>query len=249
MTPEELAAALEAAFQQAREMDASLGERLACIARVVRSLSPPFAEAVDRLVERLNQVDAGSSAPQPGETMPPFLLPDERGHLVSLDALLSKGPTAIVFNRGHWCPYCRLNTNALAKAQEELRTEGGHIVAIVPEGQRYAGRLKSEAKADFPILTDLDNGYALSLDLAIWVGEEMRRLIGAAGWDLPAYQGNETWILPIPATFVVDTEGIVTACFVDPDYRKRMAIDDLIAALRKAGERKRAEPSPGNVAG
>lgn len=70
MTPQELAAALEAAFQQAREMDASLGERLAYIARVVRSLSPPFAEAVDRLVERLTQAGAGGSAPDPG-TWPP----------------------------------------------------------------------------------------------------------------------------------------------------------------------------------
>ena len=108
---------------------------------------------------------------------------------------------------------------------------------------------KSEAKADFPILTDLDNGYALSLDLAICVGEEMRGLIGVAGWDLPAYQGNETWMLPIPATFVVGTDGIITARFVDPDYRERMAMEDLIAALRKARELRVGVTSPGKVTG
>lgn len=77
----------------------------------------------------------------------------------------------------------------------------------------------------------------------------MRGLIGAAGWDFPTSQGNETWMLPIPATFVVGTDGIITARFVDPDYRKRMATEDLIAALRNAGERAPAEPSPGKVAG
>jgi peroxiredoxin len=244
MTPQELAAALEVAFQQAREMDASLDERLAFVARVVRSLSPPFAEAVDRFVARLRQADAGASAPRPGEPMPPFLLPDEAGRLVGLDTLLGTGPAAIVFNRGHWCPYCRLNTVALAEAQRQVRAEGGQIVAIMPEGQRFAGRFKAEAAADFPILTDLDNGYALSLDLAIWVGEEMRALIAAAGWDLPAYQGNETWMLPIPATFVVGSDGLVTARFVDPDYRKRMAVEDLLAALREAGARAAGEASP-----
>jgi peroxiredoxin len=80
----------------------------------------------------------------------------------------------------------------------------------------------------------LDNGYALSLNLVIWLGEEMVRFISAAGLDIPKYQGNDSWMVPIPATFVVGRDGRVKARFVDPDYRKRMAIEDLISALRNA---------------
>jgi len=77
----------------------------------------------------------------------------------------------------------------------------------------------------------MDNGYALSLNLAIWLGTEMQKMM-ADRQDLPTYQGNSSWMLPIPATFVVGQDGRVKARFVDPDYRKRMAIEDLLAALR-----------------
>jgi hypothetical protein len=84
----------------------------------------------------------------------------------------------------------------------------------------------------FPILSDMDNGYAMSLDLAFWVGEELKKLMISCGWDPAVSQGTENWVLPIPATFIVGTDGIVSARFVDPDYRMRMAIEDLVAALR-----------------
>jgi peroxiredoxin len=102
----------------------------------------------------------------------------------------------------------------------------------MPDRQNFAEEFKSDSSAAFPVLTDLDNGYALTLNLAIWVGTEMEHLIQSAGWDIPQYQGNDSWMLPIPATFVVGTDGRVKARFVDPDYRKRMAIDDLVDALR-----------------
>jgi peroxiredoxin len=195
-------------------------------------LSPPFAETVDRLILRLRQSDAGATAPQPGDPMPPFLLPDEQGHLVALTKRLDHGPVAVTFHRGHWCPYCRINTDALVKAQKDIAAEGGQVVAVMPDRQQFAAEFKSELRAPFPILTDLDNGYALSLNLAIWVGEEMERFISAAGWNVPKFQGNNSWFLPIPATFVVGQDGHVKARFVDPDYRKRMAIEDVLAALR-----------------
>ena len=164
--------------------------------------------------------------------MPPFLLPDEQGHFVALTKLLDHGPVAVTFHRGHWCPYCRINTDALAKAQKDIVAEGGQVVAVMPDRQQFAAEFKSELRAPFPILTDLDNGYALSLNLAIWVGEEMERFISAAGWNVPKFQGNNSWFLPIPATFVVGQDGHIKARFVDPDYRKRMAIEDVLAALR-----------------
>jgi peroxiredoxin len=234
MTAKSLSDALHEVYLQARDMDASLGERLQAFADAVRHLRPHFQDAVDKLVARLKEQGVGETAPMPGEPMPPFVLPDETGHLVSLDKLLDKGPVAITFHRGYWCPYCRINTRALAQAQDEIIAEGGQIAAIMPDQQHFTAELKAESDAPFPILTDIDNGYAMSLNLAFWVGAEMQELMTGAGWDVSRSQGGNTWLLPVPATFVVGTDGEIKARFVDPDYRKRVAVEDLIAALKKA---------------
>ena len=116
--------------------------------------------------------------------------------------------------------------------QEELADEGRQLVAIVPERRKFVAALREESRAPFPVLTDMDNGYALSLNLAIWVGQEMETLIASAGWDMPTYQGNSAWMVPIPATFVVGSDGVITARYLDPDYRLRMETDQLRDALR-----------------
>jgi len=230
----ELGAILEDLFVRCRGLDAPLADRLQAFADGLRRLRPNFDEAVDEMVGRLAENNAGSSAPKVGEPMPEFLLPDETGRVVHLGDLLRDGPVAIAFNRGHWCPYCRINIAALARAEEEIAAERRHITAIVPDRQRFAMWLKSEAKAPFPVLTDIDNGYAMSLGLAIFVGEEMKRMMVRSGWDPSVSQGTDNWLLPVPATFVVGTDGVIQARFVDPDYRLRMAIEDMLAALRSA---------------
>src|SRR5262249_50569597 len=159
-----------------------------------------------------------------------FLLPDEQGRLVGLEDLLGQGPAAIAFHRGHWCPYCRMNLTALARAEIEITADNRHIAAIMPDRRKFTTWLKTDAKAPFPILTDIDNGYAMSLDLAIWVGDEMKEMMTRSGWNPAASQGTDSWVLPIPATFIVGTDRIITARFVDPDYRLRMAIEDMVAA-------------------
>jgi peroxiredoxin len=166
--------------------------------------------------------------------MPPFILPDDSGRLISLAELLSHGPLAICFHRGHWCPYCRLNMIALAKAHAEIAGINGQVVAITPERWHYAATLKRRAGATFPVLTDLDNGYALAVNIAIWLGPEMEGFIAERGHDLPAYLGNKSWIVPIPATFVVGTDGVIAARYLDPDYRQRMSIENLVDALKQA---------------
>jgi hypothetical protein len=83
----------------------------------------------------------------------------------------------------------------------------------------------------FPILTDMDNGYALSLNLTIWVGAEVQKMMEGRR-DLPTFQGNSSWMLPIPATFVVGRDGLIKARFIDPDYRNRMMISDMLGAMR-----------------
>jgi peroxiredoxin len=234
MNSKPLSELLEEAFVKCRDMDASLAERLQAFAEAVRELGPIFQSSVDDLLSRLRAHEVGETAPKPGDKMPDFVLPDERGQLVSLEQLLKKGPVAVTFHRGRWCPYCRINTKALAEAQDQIAAEGGQVAAIMPDREHFTSELKAESRAPFPILTDMDNGYALSLNLAFWVGAEMQELMIGAGWDVAPSQGSDTWLLPIPATFVVGTDGEVKARFVDPDYRKRMTIEDLLAALKNA---------------
>ena len=106
------------------------------------------------------------------------------------------------------------------------------MVAIVPESAPFATEMKFDSNVQFPILSDVDNGYALSLNLAIWLDGEMQQYMRDIGRDLAEYQGNQSWILPIPATFVVGKDGRIKARFVDPDYRKRMAVEELIESLK-----------------
>jgi peroxiredoxin len=223
---------LTLAFRRCREMEGTLGEQLQAYAEAGREIFPAYGEAVDRLVVRINENGGGENAPRPGEPMPPFVLPDETGHLVALPSLIERGPVAMMFFRGHWCPYCRLNVRAVIKAYDRIKAMGAGVVAIMPETQEYAAKFKTEAGAPFAVLTDLDNGYALSLNLAIWLGAEIERLLSYL--DMAGFHGNDGWVLPIPATFVIGRDGMVKARFVDPDFRRRMAIDDLLAALRDA---------------
>jgi peroxiredoxin len=106
------------------------------------------------------------------------------------------------------------------------------MVAIIPDREQFAAEMKRDAQATFPVLSDMDNGYAMSLNLAIWVGSEMEDYIRARGHELPRFQGNDSWTLPIPATFVIGSDGRIAARFVDPDYRKRAAIEDLTEAVK-----------------
>jgi peroxiredoxin len=222
---------LKQAFERLNESNLSLTEQLEAAARSVKERRPDFAAAIDRMVGRLRESSAGAQAPQVGDEMPPFYLPDENGRVVGLGDLIARGPVAVTFHRGHWCPFCRISINALVRAHGEVAAIGGQIVAVMPEREQFVSDLRATSKAPFLVLTDMDNGYAMSLGLAIWVGDEMQKIISERH-NLANYQGNDTWTLPIPATFVVGQDGRIKARFVDPDYRKRMAIEDLLAAMR-----------------
>ena len=199
----------------------------------VTRANPNGPASTTTMVTRLIESGAGGTAPAVGDPMPSFLLPDQDGHLVSLERLLENGPVVIAMHRGHWCPYCRINASALAEVAGEVRRLGGEIVAITPELQSFNARLRDDASASFPVLTDLDNAYALESNVAIWVGEEKKQAMSGAGWDISVFHGNGAWVLPIPATFVVGTDGLVKARYVDPDYRRRMPIEPILEGLKK----------------
>lgn len=217
----------EPIINQSRYNDEALHVRLLRLKENIDQAAPEFAEAMENFIRRLELAQAGNSVPQIGEAMPNFLLPDENGALISLEALLGAGPVIVTFHRGHWCPYCRLSVETLARTQTQLRP--AQVVAITGDRPRYSKLLKAEAKAGFPMLTDLELGYTLSLNLAVWVDDKSAEFIAAAGYNIPEYQGSAGWILPIPAAFAVSQDGIIRGRHVDPDYRKRIDMDALIA--------------------
>ena len=232
MAEKTLSDALQECTVRCQNMDAPLPLRLQAFADDVRNLSPEFAEVVDRMIAHLKSTGLGQNAPKPGEPMPDFILPDQTGRLHSLGELLSQGPLVMAFHRGHWCPYCRITAQALAAIHGDVQRLGAEIVAITPEMERFNAELAEQGGASFPILSDMDNGYALMLDLAFLVTDEKRQAMMEAGWDFSPYQGNTSWALPIPATFIVGRDGIVKARFIDPDYRKRMDTAAILQTLR-----------------
>jgi len=165
--------------------------------------------------------------------MPPFLLPDGNNRLVALDDLLKEGPAIISFNRGHWCEYCLIELAAFREALNEFARGGAKVASIMPETHNFTSQMDHHEA--FPVLSDIDNGYALNLGLAIWLGEEVRQLYLEHGLHLEKYNGNDTWFLPIPATFVVGTDGRIIDRYVDPDFRNRMEIAEILAALERRG--------------
>ncbi|ACK49829.1 alkyl hydroperoxide reductase/ Thiol specific antioxidant/ Mal allergen [Methylocella silvestris BL2] len=210
----------------------TLGQRLAAYAAAMREFKSPFSDEYDRIVERLRTGEAGAGAPQLGELMPSFVLPAADGRLVSLDQLLARGPLVVSFNRGHWCPFCKIELRSLAAAEGDIVGCGAQIVSIMPDRQPFVAPLAAELAGKVLILTDMDNSYALSLGLAMWIGAPVQKLCLDYGLPLQDFQGNNAWFLPLPATFVVAPDGRVAARFVNPEFRARMAIEDIMAALQ-----------------
>lgn len=208
----------------------ALSERLEAIARDMRTSNPEGMAVVDRFIARLEVARAGTAAPALGDCLPGFMLPDHEGRLVDLADLVGERPLILVFHRGHWCPYCRMTIATLVEAQPRLAP--ARLVAISAEMQRFTRRIRAEAGARFRFLSDMDAAYAASIGLTITIEPALREILERSGKRVPDFQGTQSWILPIPAVFVLDRQGIVRVRHVDPDYRRRMEIDDLVAAVR-----------------
>ena len=236
MTPvKSLEEALHEAFEKADSLEAPLMERLESYLGESRKLLPELESSYDQLVQRIAATEAEKHVPTVGEMMPDFTMTDSDGNLVDLVGLIAKGPLVISFNRGPWCDYCGLELHALSRAYPEIVAAGGDVISIVPETAHYARNLQKAREIPFRVLIDLDLAYALSLGLVFWLGEKLKEMYRGFGFDLERFQGNGGWFLPIPATLVVGRDGRVKTRFVDPDFRHRMNIEDIIRAIREDG--------------
>ena len=221
-------------FEKARALEGPLAVQLASFGEMMSEQNPEAEKAYERLVAQLSKVEAGKNAPAIGDKLPPFLLPDEDGHLIASESLLADGPLVVSFNRGNWCPFCWLELSALQDVYTAICEAGGSVVSITPEVATFSRRLKNRLGLAFPVLTDMDNGYALELGLAIALTDEVRGLYVRSGIDLGAFQRNDAWMLPLPATLVVGRDGIVRHAYVNEDFRQRIEpseIPGLLAGL------------------
>lgn len=227
---------LSEAFQKICAAELPLSERLALFTTAVEAHGKPFAIAYQSLITQLDAAAAGLTAPAIGDRLPPFLLPDHKGRLVDLNDLLQNGPLVVSFNRGHWCEYCQLELRAFAEAHTKLAAHGAQVVSIMPERAEYTSKVLALTNGTVTVLSDVDNGYALSVGILMWLGDTVRGLYQQFGLDLERYQGNGMWFVPIPATFVVDRDARIVARKVDPDFRGRMDIEGIEAALDTIGK-------------
>jgi peroxiredoxin len=218
-------------------MDGPLSQKLAAYSAKLRELNFPFAEAYDTLTARLIDGGIGTGAPKVGEPMPPFVLPARGGSLVALDELLADGPVVVSFNRGHWCPFCKIELRTIAAYHKEIAAHGARVVSVVPDRQGFLGPLDADTDGKLLILSDIDNGYSLSLGLVLWLGDRLKELMRGRGTHLDVIHGNDGWFVPLPATFVIAADGTVAARHVDPDFRLRMDMDEIVSTLRRLNTR------------
>lgn len=187
----------------------------------------------DALVRHLIETGAVEDALKTGDKFPEFQLASADGRLVRSQEILARGPAVFSFYRGAWCPYCSAELAALAEIAPEIRDAGANLVAITPEAGGTALRTRVDRGLNFEILCDLDNTLAMECGLVFRIPDDLRRAYLAAGRDLSKVYGNESWLLPTPATYVVRQDGVIAHAYVNPDFRYRPEPGEILSVLSR----------------
>lgn len=178
----------------------------------------PILKARDDLIASFDR----SQVIKPGETLPSFTLPDATGRELSSSTLLATSPLLITFYRGSWCWYCNVALAALQKHVEEYKARGVQFVAISPELPDVSLSNSEKLDLQFPVLADVGLKYARKLGIVFKGDEAVRGPYAAAGIDLNARNGDDSFELPVPITLLVDKNSTVHNVFLDPDFTKRL---------------------------
>jgi len=198
----------------------------------MRRFVPKATQAVnDRAVEEFRTTGLAQQARKVGERAPEFTLPDVNGQPVSSAALLQNGPLVVTFLRGRWCPFCCATVEAWQERLPDVKARGAHLVAISPMTSKQADFMRDQHKLMFPIVSDSGNRVAGQFGIAYTVPEYQQELFKTVFVNLPFINGDESWTLPLPATFVISPQGIVTFAFADPDYTLRAEPGEVLASL------------------
>lgn len=210
----------------------TLAAKLAAVHAVIRQSSPALMDAVDMFIQELRDGKVGARAPKVGDVLPDFALPTGAGGVGSLSGYLATGPVIISFFRGRWCPFCVETKKAHDRAQDAARRAGVTMVGVTPE---RPGQFIGDAKdATIEVVCDVDNGYALSLNLVIFLSDRIAAVYRELGIDPSADQAGSSWFIPLSASFLVGQDGVIRARHIDPDWRNRLPLEDFLAAAKTA---------------
>ena len=169
-----------------------------------------------------------------GEKIPAFSLPNALGKPVSSADVLAGGPAVLNFYRGGWCSYCNIEMRALQDRLPEIEDLGATLVAIAPELPTKAEATQAKNELTYEVLSDVGNDLSRKFGLVFALAEEVREIYQSMGIDVPDYNGDDSFELPIPATYVVGNDGTVLKAFADPDHTKRLDVEDILEVLRTA---------------
>lgn len=210
----------------------SLIEDLGQLNTEMESLIPQeFQDQMEQSTLDLINSNIVDRALKPGDTIPDFVLPNAIGQPIKIQDILKSGPVVLSFYRGGWCPYCSLELRALQRSLPLFKTFGATLVALTPETPSHALSTLEKKQLSFEILSDIGNAIAREFGLVFTLPEKLRPIYQKLGIDLEAANGNQTFELPIPATYVVNQDGVIVYAFVDPDYTKRLEPDIIVSVL------------------
>lgn len=198
-------------------------------AKIPKEIYGQMTKATQDLVDK----HLSEKAPKKGEVIPNFNLPNSKGTTISLADVLEKGKVVISFYRGGWCPYCNLELKALNNILPQLKELGTNLVAITPETPDNSLSTSEKNNLEFNILTDDNNSYAKELNLAFELSDEIKTIYKAFNLDIEKHNGNTNFELPMPATFVVDSKGVILYAFTPEDYTTRLDPETILEVLKK----------------
>ncbi len=198
----------------------------------MKQVPDEVATVMQCATQRLHDSGIEAKALKVGDKIPSFSLPNAYGKKVSSDLLLAKGPLVINFYRGEWCPYCNLELKAFQDVLSEINALGAELVAISPNLPDSSLSSIQKHSLKFEVLSDIGNRYARELGLVYTLDEQLQPIYKQFEIDIPAINGDDSYEIPMPATYVINSEGIVKMAFVDADYTKRLEPSDVIKILK-----------------
>jgi peroxiredoxin len=211
----------------------SLSQSIAALtANMSKSAPPAVIATLGAELQKLADAGIAKRALAVGAKAPDFELPDARGGKARLFTLLAKGPAVVTFYRGGWCPFCDLQLRAYQGVLPQIRDFGAELVAISPQTPDFAAADIEKKALTFPVLTDAHNQVARQYGLVFALSDALKQLQTAFGNPIPKFNGDDSWELPMPGTFVIDRAGVVRLAHVDPNWTMRLEPAAILKSLQ-----------------
>lgn len=217
-------------YDDTRPLRAIFAERKETIAQYV----PADVSAVHaRTIAGLKAQEVAAKALGVGKKSPSFELPDHDGKRVASAELLARGRLVVCFIRGRWCPFCVGQMEAMNYVAAQIAEAGAALAAISPQTEKQAFFMRDQHKLRFPLLVDAGNEVARQFGLVYRVPEEQQGLYRSTFVNLPFVNGEASWELPIPATYVIERNGTILFAAANEDYTERPEPLEVLRAVER----------------